>query len=167
MAGASVLLLSSRDQEIAIDAMRSSRWSHNPLPLFIYCSSPTWAAFIGRPFCYCAIAHPHLGVSRMTAQGAGSRSYAAGLNAQRTSAFKCARTIRGRPSRLSSAHSQSSFLSSATDCFRLLRPANWAKHSFGPWLTAAAKRRRYLSDLPTGAAPISRACSSSRSSALP
>ena len=22
----------------------------------------------------------------------------------------------------------------------LLRPANWAKHSFGPWLTAAAKR---------------------------
>jgi len=22
----------------------------------------------------------------------------------------------------------------------LLRPASWAKHSFGPWLTAAAKR---------------------------
>jgi transposase len=22
----------------------------------------------------------------------------------------------------------------------LLRPANWAKHSFGPWLMAAAKR---------------------------
>jgi transposase len=22
----------------------------------------------------------------------------------------------------------------------LLRPANWARHSFGPWLTAAAKR---------------------------
>jgi len=22
----------------------------------------------------------------------------------------------------------------------LLRPANWAKHSFGPWLTAAAQR---------------------------
>jgi transposase len=22
----------------------------------------------------------------------------------------------------------------------LLRPANWAKHSFGPWLTTAAKR---------------------------
>jgi transposase len=22
----------------------------------------------------------------------------------------------------------------------LLRPANWAKHSFGPWLTAAANR---------------------------
>jgi transposase len=22
----------------------------------------------------------------------------------------------------------------------MLRPANWPKHSFGPWLTAAAKR---------------------------
>jgi len=25
----------------------------------------------------------------------------------------------------------------------LLRPANWTKHSFGPWLTAAAKRLQH------------------------
>jgi hypothetical protein len=99
----------------------TQRWRKTASRAFavhLHVFSPPWPPSSGGPFVIAQSPPTPVASLELTAQGAGSRSCAAGLNAQRTSAFKCARTIRGRPLRLSSAHSQSSFLSSATDCFR-------------------------------------------------
>jgi transposase len=48
------------------------------------------------------------------------------------------RTILGRISKRGNRYLRTLFMQGARVI--LLRPANWAKHSFGPWLTAAAKR---------------------------
>ena len=48
------------------------------------------------------------------------------------------RTILGRISKRGNRYLRMLFMQGARVI--LLRPANWAKHSFGPWLTAAAKR---------------------------
>src|SRR6201981_2975380 len=48
------------------------------------------------------------------------------------------RTILGRISKRGHRYLRTLFMQGARVI--LLRPANWAKHSFGPWLTAAAKR---------------------------
>ena len=48
------------------------------------------------------------------------------------------RTILGRISKRGNRHLRSLFMQGARVI--LLRPAHWAKHSFGPWLTAAAQR---------------------------
>ena len=48
------------------------------------------------------------------------------------------RTILGRISKRGNRHLRTLFMQGARVI--LLRPANWARHSFGPWLTAAAKR---------------------------
>jgi len=48
------------------------------------------------------------------------------------------RTILGRISKRGNRYLRTLFMQSARVI--LLRPVNWAKHSFGPWLTAAAKR---------------------------
>ena len=48
------------------------------------------------------------------------------------------RTILGRISKRGNRDLRTLFMQGARVI--LLRPANWAKHSFGPWLTAAAKR---------------------------
>jgi len=48
------------------------------------------------------------------------------------------RTILGRISKRANRYLRTLFMQGARVI--LLRPANWAKHSFGPWLTAAAKR---------------------------
>lgn len=48
------------------------------------------------------------------------------------------RTILGRITRRGNRYLRTLFMQGARVI--LLRPANWAKHSFGPWLTAAAKR---------------------------
>ena len=47
------------------------------------------------------------------------------------------RTILGRISKRGNRYLRMLFMQGARVI--LLRPANWAKHSFGPWLTAAAK----------------------------
>jgi hypothetical protein len=51
------------------------------------------------------------------------------------------RTILGRISKRGNRYLRMLFMQGARVV--LLRPANWAKHSFGPWLTAAAKRLHY------------------------
>src|SRR6202167_333399 len=48
------------------------------------------------------------------------------------------RTILGRISKRGNRYLRTLFMQGARVI--LLRPANWAKHSFGPWLAAAAKR---------------------------
>ena len=48
------------------------------------------------------------------------------------------RTILGRISKRGNRYLRTLFMQGARVI--LLRPANWAKHSFGPWLTAAVKR---------------------------
>jgi transposase len=48
------------------------------------------------------------------------------------------RTILGRISKRGNRYLRTLFMQGARVI--LLRPANWAKHSFGPWLTAASKR---------------------------
>src|ERR1700758_4654828 len=48
------------------------------------------------------------------------------------------RTILGRISKRGNRYLRTLFMQGARVI--LLRPANWAKHSFGPWLTTAAKR---------------------------
>jgi transposase len=48
------------------------------------------------------------------------------------------RTILGRITKRGNRYLRTLFMQGARVI--LLRPANWAKHSFGPWLTAAAKR---------------------------
>ena len=48
------------------------------------------------------------------------------------------RTILGHISKRGNRYLRTLFMQGAQVI--LLRPANWAKHSFGPWLTAAAKR---------------------------
>jgi transposase len=48
------------------------------------------------------------------------------------------RTILGRISKRGNRYRRTLFMQGARVI--LLRPANWAKHSFGPWLAAAAKR---------------------------
>src|SRR6201987_970736 len=48
------------------------------------------------------------------------------------------RTILGRISKRGNGYLRMLFMQAARVI--LLRPANWAKHGFGPWLTAAAKR---------------------------
>ena len=48
------------------------------------------------------------------------------------------RTILGRISKRGNRYLPTLFTQGARVI--LLRPANWAKHSFGPWLTTAAKR---------------------------
>ena len=48
------------------------------------------------------------------------------------------RTILGRISKRGNRYLRTLFMQGARVI--LLRPANWAKHSFGPWLTAAANR---------------------------
>ena len=48
------------------------------------------------------------------------------------------RTILGRISKRGNRYLRTLFMQGARVI--LLRPANWARHSFGPWLTAAAKR---------------------------
>jgi transposase len=48
------------------------------------------------------------------------------------------RTILGRISKRGNRYLRTLFMQGARVI--LLRPANWAKHSFGPWLTAAARR---------------------------
>ena len=48
------------------------------------------------------------------------------------------RTILGRISKRGTRYLRTLFMQGARVI--LLRPANWAKHSFGPWLTTAAKR---------------------------
>jgi transposase len=48
------------------------------------------------------------------------------------------RTILGRITKRGNRYLRMLFMQGARVI--LLRPANWAKHSFGPWLTAAAKR---------------------------
>jgi transposase len=48
------------------------------------------------------------------------------------------RTILGRISKRGNRYLRTLFMQGAR--IILLRSANWAKHSFGPWLTAAAKR---------------------------
>jgi hypothetical protein len=48
------------------------------------------------------------------------------------------RTILGRISKRSNRYLGTLFMQGARVI--LLRPGNWARHSFGPWLTAAAKR---------------------------
>ena len=48
------------------------------------------------------------------------------------------RTILGRISKRGNRYLRTMFMQGARVI--LLRPRNWAKHSFGPWLTAAAKR---------------------------
>ena len=48
------------------------------------------------------------------------------------------RTILGRISKHGNRYLRTLFMQGTRVI--LLRPANWAKHSFGPWLTAAVKR---------------------------
>ena len=48
------------------------------------------------------------------------------------------RTILGHISKRGNRYLRTLFIQGARVI--LLRPANWARHSFGPWLTAAAKR---------------------------
>ena len=48
------------------------------------------------------------------------------------------RTILGRITKRGNRHLRTLFMQGARVI--LLRPANWTKHSFGPWLTAAAQR---------------------------
>src|SRR5260370_6688080 len=48
------------------------------------------------------------------------------------------RTILGRITKRGNRYLRTLFMQGARVI--LLRPANWAKHSFGPWLTAAAQR---------------------------
>ena len=48
------------------------------------------------------------------------------------------RTILGRISKRGNRYLRTLFMQGARVI--LLRPANWARHSFGPWLTDAAKR---------------------------
>ena len=48
------------------------------------------------------------------------------------------RTILGRITRRGNRYLRTLLMQGARVI--LLRPANWAKHSFGPWLTAAANR---------------------------
>jgi len=48
------------------------------------------------------------------------------------------RTILGRISKRGNRYLRMLFMQGARVI--LLRPKNWAKHGFGPWLTAAAKR---------------------------
>ena len=48
------------------------------------------------------------------------------------------RTILGRITKRGNRYLRTLFMQGARVI--LLRPANWAKHSFGPWLTAAANR---------------------------
>ena len=48
------------------------------------------------------------------------------------------RTILGRISKRGNRYLRTLFMQGARVI--LLRPTNWAKHSFGPWLAAAAKR---------------------------
>jgi transposase len=48
------------------------------------------------------------------------------------------RTILGHISKRGNRYLRTLFMQGARVI--LLRPANWARHSFGPWLTAAAKR---------------------------
>ena len=48
------------------------------------------------------------------------------------------RTILGRISKRGNRYLRMLFVQGARAI--LLRPASWAKHSFGPWLTAAARR---------------------------
>ena len=48
------------------------------------------------------------------------------------------RTILGRISKCGNRYLRTLFMQGARVI--LLRPANWAKHSFGPWLMATAKR---------------------------
>jgi transposase len=48
------------------------------------------------------------------------------------------RTILGRISKRGNRYLRTLFMQGARVI--LLRPANWAKHSFGPWLTAAARQ---------------------------
>jgi hypothetical protein len=47
-------------------------------------------------------------------------------------------TILGRITKRGNRYLRTLFMQGA--CVILLRPANWMKHSFGPWLTAAAQR---------------------------
>jgi len=48
------------------------------------------------------------------------------------------RTILGRITKRGNRYLRTLFMQGARVI--LLRPANWAKHSFGPWLKAAAQR---------------------------
>jgi transposase len=48
------------------------------------------------------------------------------------------RTILGRISKRGNRYLRTMIMQGARVI--LLRPANWARHSFGPWLTAAAQR---------------------------
>ena len=69
---------------------------------------------------------------------AKGRDFAAWLGLVPKQMSTCDRTILGHISKRGNRYLRTLFMQGARGI--LLRPANWARHSFGPWLTAAAKR---------------------------
>ena len=68
----------------------------------------------------------------------GRRDFAAWLGLVPKQMSTGDRTILGRISKRGNRYLRTLLMQGARVI--LLRPANWAKHSFGPWLTAAANR---------------------------
>ena len=68
---------------------------------------------------------------------AKGRDFAAWLGLVPNQMSTADRTILGRISKRGNRYLRMLFMRGARVI--LLRPANWAQHSFGPWLTAAAK----------------------------
>ena len=69
---------------------------------------------------------------------AKGRDFAAGLGLVPKQMSTGDRTILGRITKRGNRYLRTLLMQGARVI--LLRPANWAKHSFGPWLTAAANR---------------------------